>query len=123
MKTTLLLMLLTIALSNVKAADRLEARLIGTWTAPAEIAVQRRNDGTVRTASSRQMVEMRFATDHRYTWRLRGQSPAVIGTWRIEAGYLITEARPPTREKIVRLTETELVLSDGHAQGRWTRAR
>jgi len=124
MNTVLVYAALLLALASCSSRSSIDKRLIGKWE-----TIEHQAD------RSPTAVEIMFTGDGRYLWSFQGKPPVVTGRWRLDGQELITTIEtqakdsglpllpPQIRYQIVRVTEHELVISDGTTEGRWTRVR
>jgi hypothetical protein len=131
MKSEVFCVVALLAMTTCNSRSPIEKGLVGTWTMPTT-TVDYHEDGSKTTTVSDSGMEITFTDDHRELWCMRGEAPLVIARWRVEAGDLISiiEKQPKDmnlpkqrREKIVKVSEKEIVFSDGTTEGRWTRVR
>jgi hypothetical protein len=98
-----------------------EHQLVGTWTMPAtQTSVD--NGVTIKRSHSKEMVDLTLTADHRFIWTPRGRAPDATGRWHLDGHSLVWEftsrrkghkVTHPYRDRIIRLTPTELVYIQG----------
>ena len=90
------------------------------------------NGVKTRSITSKEVMQITFTPDHKEFWSHRGQLPHATARWHLEGDDLVftfisqpkdMHLRGRRREKIVRVTATELVFTNGTDEGRWKRAR
>jgi hypothetical protein len=124
MKIVLLCAALLITLPSCSSRSSIEELLVGKWE-----TIEYGED------HSQFVTEMVFTKDGVYQWSFQGKPPAMTGRWRLDGKELITtietqakdsglpELPPEIRYQSVRVTERELLITDGTAERRWTRVR
>lgn len=105
-----------------------ERLVVGVWTRPRTVTITDNEP----PEESQEKLEIRFDSNGSYSWSVRGEPPDLTGRWWIDRGDLVTEIETQPKdglfprqrhERLVRVNELELVLSDGTGEGRWTRVR
>jgi|SRR5205085_11355548 len=124
MNTVIVCALLLLAPASCSARSPIEQGLVGRWE-----RVEHQSD------HSQSVIGITFTKDGRYLWAFQGKPPVLTGRWRLKGQELITTIEAQAKDsglpllpsriryQIVRITEHELVINDGTAEGRWIRVR
>jgi hypothetical protein len=131
MKATLIGVVAIFAFGGCQSPASIERRLIGKWAAPTPRIAPGRDDYGNRNMVN-DVMEITFTDDHREIWRYRGAKLHASARWHLEGSDLVFTLKTPVRgapagtirrERIKRVTSTELVFTDGSHDTVWTRAR
>ncbi len=124
MNIVLLCAALLFALSSCGSRSSTEKLLVGKWE-----GIEHQPD------RSQTPIEMMFTRDGMYTWSFQGKPPVLTGRWKLNGQELITtvetqaknlgfpELPPRMTSHILRVTEHELLITDGTTAAKWTRVR
>ena len=131
MKTAFAFGSIILALSSCVSPPITEQKLIGTWRITA--AIQYHEDGSKKLVEMPSDMEVTFTSDRRELWSDPGGPPRAVARWHLDGNDLVFTiiSKPkdmhlpstPQRERIARLTDTELVFTDGKTGGKWKRVR
>ena len=108
-----------------------ERKLIGTWRTTG--AIFHENDGSESHYKMDSEAKITFTRDRRELWLGLDGTPQAISRWHLEGDYLVfkiiwkpKDVNLPTteqRERIATITATQLVLTNGEADGVYERVR
>ena len=130
MKTTLVWGVALLIFASCTALPRTDQRLIGTWKIVA--AIRHNKDGSKTRVQMEPTMEITFARDHKETWRDHSAKTEAVARWHLEGDELVFTLQTDSfwgrpgitrRERIVKVTSSELIVGDGTTDGVWTRVR
>jgi hypothetical protein len=111
----------------------MEKQLIGTWAMAPTCFRKDEKGQMIEFPIEGGTMEVALTTDHREFWCPDGDGSRYSARWRLEGNdiVLMFDTPPPDsidrskeeRETIVKLTDTEIVFTDGTTEARWTRVR
>jgi hypothetical protein len=101
----------------------MEQRLVGTWVIRAGGRTLAENNERPKPGEA--VTKFVYSSDHRFISSWSADQTTVTGTWKIEGDFLIQHFNGSSRverTRILRLTNTDLVFTDGHGtEGHWWR--